>query len=69
MTIYGGEEPVTERILHAYFTKPSNGGGTISSIHYPVFGEAAVIIFEDEHSKTKHMFINANTVNHALCWI
>ena len=45
---------MTEKLLHSHFANPNNGGGKISSIHYPMFGgHAAVIVFEDEDSKTK----------------
>ena len=52
--VLGSDEFVTEKSLHAYFANPNNGGGKISSIHYPVFGGDAVIIFEEKHSKTNY---------------
>lgn len=50
VTIFDRSENVTERLLNAHFANPENGGGKISSIHYPMFGKEAVIIFEDEHT-------------------
>ena len=41
----------TEKDLTAYFSNPNHGGGKITSIHYPLFDEEAVIIFQEEHSK------------------
>ena len=49
---YGMDEPLTEKVFHAHFANPDNGGGKISSIHYPMFGGHAVIIFEELHSKS-----------------
>lgn len=40
----------TEKDLKAYFSNPNHGGGKITSIHYPLFDEEAVIIFQEEHT-------------------
>lgn len=63
---YGMDEPLTEKVFHAHFANPDNGGGKISSIHYPMFGGDAVIIFEELHTaeeveKYKHQ-INGKKV-------
>lgn len=51
VSIYNTERPLAEKDLTAYFSNPDHGGGKIATIHYPVFQNDAVIIFEDEYSK------------------
>lgn len=50
VSIYNTERPLAEKDLTAYFSNPDHGGGKIASIHYPVFEDKAVIIFEDEYT-------------------